>query len=327
MQDTLVYARASGYVRRWRVDIGDHVHAGDVLAELDTPEVAQQLKQSRATLEQQKAALEQAQANLAFAIATANRYKPLFEAGVISQQVAEQASAQAKVWQANVNAAEANIVAQAANVGQYQELVSYGHVLAPFEGTISERLVDVGSLVNAGSGTNVQPLFRLVAVDPMRVFVQVPQTYAPSVHVGDEATVTVRQYPGRGFSGKVTRTAGALDTTSRTLNTEMELPNPAHELFPGMYAEVTMTGTVAHPVVRVPSSAVIADGQGVHVATVDPSDRVHFATVRVGRDFGSVTELVDGLSGGEQVIVTPPASVAEGMAVQVMAHPSPPDGG
>jgi RND family efflux transporter MFP subunit len=327
MQDTLVYARASGYVRRWRVDIGDRVQTGDVLADLDTPEIAQQLKQSRATLQQQRAALAQAQANLAFALVTANRYEPLFHAGVVPKQVSDQANAQAKVWQANVHAAEANVVAQAANVGQYEELVSYGRVLAPFDGTISERLIDVGSLVNAGSGANGQPLFRLVAIDPMRVFVQVPQTYAPGVHVGDEATVTVRQYPGRGFSGKVTRTAGALDPTSRTLNTEVQVPNPKGELFPGMYAEVTMTGTVSHPVVRVPASAIIADSQGVHVAVVDPSSRVHLVTVQPGRDFGSVIELVDGLSGGEQVIVTPPASIAEGMPVQVTAHPSNADGG
>jgi membrane fusion protein (multidrug efflux system) len=326
-QDTLVYARASGYVRRWLVDIGDRVRNGDILAELDTPEIDQQLKQSRATLEQQQAALQQAQANLAFALVTANRYQPLFEAGVVPRQMSDQANAQAKVWQANVNAAEANIVAQTANVGQFEELVSYGRVLAPFDGTISERLIDVGSLVNAGSGTNGQPLFRLVAVDPMRVFVQVPQTYAPAVHVGDTASVTVRQYPGRGFAGKVTRTAGALDPTSRTLNTEIQVPNPAGELFPGMYGEATMTGTVSHAVVRVPSSAVIADAKGVHVAVVDPSGHVHLATVQPGRDFGSVIELVDGLSGGESVIVSPPAGVTEGMPVQVTAHPSSGDGG
>jgi membrane fusion protein (multidrug efflux system) len=327
MQDTLVYARANGYVRRWRVDIGDRVHDGDVLAELDTPEIDQQLKQSRATLQQQRAALAQAQANLAFALVTANRYQPLFEAGVVPKQLADQANAQAKIWQANVNAAEANIVAQAANVGQYAELVSYGRVLAPFDGTISERRIDVGSLVNAGSGANGQPLFRLVAIDPMRVFVQVPQTYAPGVHVGDAATVAVRQYPGRDFAGKVTRSAGALDPTSRTLNTEIQVPNRSGDLFPGMYAEVTMTGTVSHPVVRVPSSAVIADSQGVHVAVVDPSSRVHLTTVQPGRDFGSVIELVGGLSGGEQVVVSPLASVTDGMPVQVTAHPSSPDGG
>ena len=164
-------------------------------------------------------------------------------------------------------------------------------------------------------------------MDPMRVFVQVPQAYAPNVHTGEEARVSVRQYPGRAFSGKVTRTAGALDTTSRTLNTEIDVPNPAHELFPGMYAEVKMTGTVAHPVVRVPSSAVIADAQGVHVATVDPSSRVHLATVQVGRDFGSVTELVDGLSGGERIHRRPQRCIVDGMAVVVMAHPAAPDGG
>jgi membrane fusion protein, multidrug efflux system len=326
IEDTLVYSRANGYVRRWLVDIGDRVRAGDVLAELDTPEVDQQLKQSRAALSQQRAALAQAQANLDFALTTANRYQPLFEAGVVSRQITDQASAQAKVWQANVRAAEANIVAQAANVAQYEELVSYGRVTAPFDGAISERLIDVGSLVNAGSGANSQPLFHLVAIDPMRVFVQVPQTYAPSVHPGDAAAVAVRQYPGRKFAGKVTRMASALDPASRTLNTEIEVPNRSRELLPGMYAEVEMTAAVSHPVVRVPASAVIADAEGVHVAVVD-GGRVHLVTVRPGRDFGSVIELVEGLSGGEPVIVTPPTSVTEGTQVQVMARSSDADGG
>jgi membrane fusion protein, multidrug efflux system len=326
IQDTFVYARASGYVRRWLVDIGDRVRDGDVLAELETPEVDQQLKQSQAALSQQRAALAQAQANLDFALTTANRYQPLFEAGVVSKQITDQASAQAKVWQANVHAAEANIVAQAANVAQYEELVSYGRVTAPFDGAISERLIDVGSLVNAGSGANSQPLFHLVAIDPMRVFVQVPQTYAPSVQPGEAAEVAVRQYPGRKFAGRVTRMASALDPASRTLNTEIEVPNRGRELLPGMYAEVEMTAAVSHPVVRVPASAVIADAQGVHVAVVD-GGRVHLVRVRPGRDFGSVIELVEGLSGGEPLIVTPPTSVTEGTQVQVVARSSDADGG
>ncbi|MDB4996065.1 MAG: hypothetical protein JWM74_3497 [Myxococcaceae bacterium] len=320
-QQAAVNARATGYVRRFRVDIGDRVHTGDVLAELDTPELDQQLTQARAAVMQRLAALEQANANLDYARTTATREDALLAESLSSKQTNDQAHAQVKVWSANVNAAESDVAAAQANAAQFAQLVSFGHVVAPFDGRITQRNIDVGSLVTAGSaaGTStggVQPLFRIEAIDPIRVFVQVPQTFAPSVKETEVASVSIRQLPGRTFDGHVTRTAGTLDPASRTLNVEIDVPNPTSELLPGMIAQVTIAVAVSHRVVRVPSSAVITDARGVHVATVDPSGTVRLVAVTRGIDNGRDIDIVEGLSGGEQIMVNPGADVVDGMRVE-----------
>ena len=313
---TLVYARANGYVRHWLVDIGDRVRRGQLLIQLDTPELAQQLAQSRASLEQTMAALAQARANREYAVITARREAQLFAQLLISAQENDQAQTQAAVWDANVKAAEANVAAQRANVGQLEQLVSFGKVYAPFDGTITRRLVDVGTLVNAGAGSSAAALFEIASVDPMKAYVDVPQPFAPSVRVGSEAKVAVRSFRGRIFTGRVTRTAGALDPASRTLRTEVTLPNPKAELLSGMYVDVSLDVGVAHQVVRIPSSAIIADSRGVQVATVDAGGKVRLVPVTTGVDNGNTVEVVTGLSGGEQVIATPPSGVSDGMQVQ-----------
>jgi membrane fusion protein, multidrug efflux system len=314
-QQTFVNARANGYVRRWLVDIGDRVKTGQLLLQLETPEINQQLAQSRATLKQTIAALAQANANREYAHVTARREQQLFARLLISAQENDQAQTQAAVWDANVKAAQATVNAQRANVQQLEQLVSFGNVSAPYDGTITRRVVDVGTLVNAGAGTNATALFEIARTDPMRAFVDVPQTFAPSIHVGAEAKVTVRNFRGRVFTGRIVRTAGALDPASRTLRTQVDLPNPSGELFPGMYVDVSLDGAVSHQVVRLPSSAVIADSRGVHVAVVDGSGKVHLVAVTPGPDNGSTIDVVAGLSGGEQIIVTPPSSVTDGMQV------------
>lgn len=315
-QQTLVYARASGYVNRWLVDIGDRVKKGQLLLQLDTPELDKQLAQARASLSQTIAALAQAQSNRDLADITARREANLFAKMLISAQENDQAQTQADVWKANVNAAKANVAAQRANVGQLEQLVSFGKVYAPYDGTITRRLVDVGTLVNAGAGTNAAALFEIASTDPMQAYVDVPQVFAPSVRVGSEARIAVRNFRGRVFTGKVTRTAGALDPASRTLRTEVDLPNPKGELFAGMYVDVSLDVAVTHQVVRVPSSAIIADSRGVHVAVVDGSGKVHLVTVTTGLDNGTTIEVVAGLSGGEQVMTAPPGGVTDGMQVQ-----------
>ena len=315
-QQTLVYARASGYVSRWLVDIGDRVKKGQLLVQLDTPELDKQLAQARASLAQTIAALRQAQANRDLAKITARREAALFARLLISAQENDQAQTQAAVWEATVKAAQANVAAQRANVGQLEQLVSFGKVYAPYDGTITRRLVDVGTLVNAGAGSNAAALFQIASTDPMQAYVDVPQVFAPSVRVGSEAKIAVRNYRGRVFTGKVTRTAGALDPASRTLRTEIDLANPKGELFAGMYVDVSLDVAVTHQVVRVPSSAIIADSRGVHVAVVDGSGKVHLVAVTTGLDNGSTIELVAGLSGGEQVISAPPGGVTDGMQVQ-----------
>ncbi len=312
----MINARATGYVRRWRVDMGDRVRAGDVLADLDTPELDQQLQQARATLKQQQAALEQAVANRDFAKITASRQDVLVRQGLVAKQDADQADAQFKVGEANVHAGEANVAAAQASVRQLSQLVSFGHVVAPFDGRITQRTIDVGSLVIAGGAAGSLPLFQIEAIDPIRVFVQVPQAFAPSVKDAEVAGVTVRQIPERVFEGRVTRTAGTLDPALRTLNVEMDLPNPKGELLGGMYAEVTIAVAVAHRVVRVPSSAVITDARGVHVATVDGTGRVHLVEVVRGLDNGRDIDLIEGLVGGEQVITSPGGDVEDGARVE-----------
>jgi RND family efflux transporter MFP subunit len=318
-QQTLVYARASGYVSRWLVDIGDRVKKGQLLVQLDTPELDKQLSQARASLSQTIAALAQAQANRNYAYITARRETELFAQSLISAQENDQAQTQAAVWDANVNAAKANVAAQRANVGQLEQLVSFGKVYAPYDGIITRRLVDVGTLVNAGAGTNAQALFEIAATDPMQSYVDVPQVFAPSVRVGAEAKVSVRNFPGRAFKGRVTRTAGALDAASRTLRTEIDIPNPSGELFAGMFVQVSLDVAVSHKVVRVPSSALISDSRGVHVAVVDGSGKVSLVAVTPGLDNGNTIELVAGLSGGEQVISAPPSNVTDGMQVQAVS--------
>jgi len=317
-QQTLVYARASGYVNRWLVDIGDRVKKGQLLVQLDTPELDKQLAQARASLSQTIAALAQAEANREYANITARREAALFSRLLISAQENDQAQTQAAVWNANVNAAKANVAAQRATVGQLEQLVSFGKVYAPYDGTITRRLVDVGTLVNAGAGTTTAALFEIAATDPMQAYVDVPQPFAPSVRVGAEAKVAVRNFRGRVFSGRVTRTAGALDPASRTLRTEVDLPNPKGELFAGMYVDVSLDVAVSHQVVRVPSSAIIADARGVHVAVVDGAGKVRLVTVTTGLDNGTTIDLVAGLSGGEQVIAAPPGGLTDGMQVQAV---------
>jgi RND family efflux transporter MFP subunit len=312
----LINARATGYVTRWYVDIGDQVRAGDVLADLDTPELAQQLGQARASLDQQKAALEQANANRDYAKITASRQDVLVGQGLVAKQDDDQANAQLKVGEANVRAGQANVAAAEASVRQLSQLISFGHVVAPFDGRITQRTIDVGSLVIAGGAAGSLPLFRIEAIDPIRVFVQVPQAFAPSVKDSEAASVAVRELPGRAFTGQVTRTAGTLDPSSRTLNVEIDIPNPKGELLGGMYAEVSIAVAVAHRVVRVPSSAVIGDSRGVHVATVDGAGVVHLVAVTRGLDNGSDIDLVDGLVGGEQVVENPGGDVADGQRVQ-----------
>src|SRR6266851_1910167 len=318
-QQTLVYARANGYVSRWLVDIGDRVKKGQLLVQLDTPELDKQLTQAKASLTQTMAALAQAQANRDYAYITSKREAQLFAKSLISAQENDQALTQARVWDANVNAAKATVAAQRASVGQLEQLVSFGKVYAPYDGTITRRLVDVGTLVNAGAGANAAALFEIASTDPMEAFVDVPQVFAPSVRVGADAKIAVRNFRGRVFSGRVTRTAGALDAASRTLRTEVDLPNPKGELLAGMYVDVSLDVAVSHQVVRVPSSAIIADSRGVHVAVVDGTGKVQLVAVTTGLDNGTTIDVVTGLSGGEQVITAPPGGVTDGMQVQAVS--------
>lgn len=314
LEVTTIYPRASGYVRKWVVDIGDKVQEGQLLAEIDTPELDQQLEQANAQLAQAQAQVVQSKANRDFSKTNLERYRLLVPQGLAATQDLEQKQAQAQVDEANVNVAAAAAAAQEANIRRLLQLKSFGRVTAPFAGTITSRKVDRGALVTAGNAT---PLFTVAATDPVRVYVQVPQDAAPSVRAGAPATVHVRELPSAAFEAKVTRSAGALDPSSRTLNTEVRVPNPDGKLLVGMYAEVALTLPSPHRVFEVPSTAVLADARGVRVAVVTPEGKLHLVPVTIERDTGSTMLLASGLGGTERVVKLATADLAEGEPVTI----------
>ncbi|MCL2778665.1 MAG: efflux RND transporter periplasmic adaptor subunit [Polyangiaceae bacterium] len=313
LQETLVYPRASGYVRSWEVDIGAKVKEGALLVEIDTPELDQQLDQARAQLAQAEAGLVQAKANREFSVTNLERYKQLAPKGVASQQELDKQQAQSQVDDANVQVAQAAIDAALANTRRLTQLKSFAHVTAPFAGTINARMIERGQLVSPTSA-----LFRISATDPVRVFVQVPQDIAPSVKVDVPAQVSVREYPGRVFEGKVARSAGALDAASRTMNTEVRVPNDKGELLAGMYAQVALTLPSPHRVFELPPTALLNDSQGVRVGAVTEDNKIKMMPVVLERDNGSSIDISAGLSGNERLVRLVNAEIVEGRQVDVI---------
>ncbi len=308
-----INARANGYVKKWYVDIGDHVKESALLAELETPDLDQQIAQSRAQLTQAQANVQQAVANADFSKANLDRYTALTGQGLASQQDLDQKRAQAKVDEASVAVAKANVEAQRSSLGQLEQQKSFARVVAPFAGTITSRSVDVGALVTAGTGT---PLFTLVALDPVRVFVPVPQDVAPSVRIGSPADVSVREFPNRKFVGTITRSAGALDAASRTMNTEIRVPNADSALIAGMYAEVSLSLPNPHKVYQVPATAVFNDARGVRLAVVGPDDRVKMTKVVLERDTGPTVLVSSGIDETSRVVPIARAEITDGTVVE-----------
>jgi membrane fusion protein, multidrug efflux system len=314
LQETTLYPQTSGYIRNWNVDIGDKVKKGTLLAEIDTPELEQELRQARAQLEQMRASVVQARANNEFSRQALARYEQLTPAGLASEQDLEKQRAQAAVDSASISVATATVDAQKANIDRITKLQAFAKVTAPFDGIVTSRSIDVGALVTAGNGS---PLFKVTATDPVRVFVQVPQDMAPSVRRELVATVTIREYPGRNFQGTVARTSGALDSVSRTLTAEIRIPNPNNELLTGMYAQVSLSLPFAHKVYQVPPTALRDDASGLHVAIVRDDNTLHLAPVAIERDTGASIEIASGLDGGEHVVRLMQADLTEGLAVEV----------
>lgn len=313
LEETVVYSRASGYVRKWNVDIGDKVKAGAVLVEIETPELDQQLEQARAQLLQTQAALAQATANRDFSATNLNRYKQLTPQGITSQMELEQKQAQSAVDQANVKVAQAAIAAQEANVRRLVQEKSFSHVTAPFGGTVNSRTIERGALVSPTT-----PLFKISATDPVRVFVQVPQDIAPSVRIDVPAHVAVREYAGRVFEGTVARSAGSLDSASRTMNTEVRVPNPNNELLAGMYAQVSLTLPSPHRVLEVPATAVMNDASGLRVAIVGADGKVRLVAVVVERDTGATIEIASGIDESDRLVKLASAELSDGKSVEIV---------
>ena len=331
--DSPIYARASGYVKSWSADMGARVKTGQVLAEIEAPELDQQVNQAQATLEQSKAALEQAlanqeqgKANEELARVTAQRWKELQTRGVVSRQENDQYQAQYQMQVANLQALEkaiaaarGNISSSEANLARLKELQGFKLVRAPFDGVITARNTDIGALINAGNGGSAQELFHIAAVDKLRVFVNVPQAYTRAAGPGIPADLTLAEFPGRHFRGKVVRTAEAIDPATRTLLTEVDIDNPTGELRPGAYAEVHLTLPQGARALMLPVSALLFRSEGLRVGVVRQNGKVELVPITLGRDYGNEVEVVSGLSEKDQVIANPPDSLTSGSVVRVIS--------
>ena len=299
-----IYARANGYVRRWVVDIGAHVEQGQLLAELDTPEIERDLAQARAEL-------AQAEAARALAETTEKRWTEMRAAKTISPQEADEKVADLALKKATVEAARAK-------VQRLEETLGFDKITAPFAGTVTNRTLDVGQLVTAGAG---RELFHISQADKLRVFVRVPQNYARAITIGQSAEVTLTEVAGRIFEGKTVRTAGTLDAASRTLLTEVEVDNSKGDLLPGSYAQVRFKDAKPEPVLTIPSNALLFRIEGTMVGVVGAGNRVALKKVGIGRDFGSFVEVLDGITTKDRVIVNPPDALVDGSEVRPVEVP------
>lgn len=329
-----ILARADGYVERRLVDIGDRVKAGQLLARIDAPELSDQVTQAKASVGQAQAALEQANANVQqgktdteLARVMAQRSQHLVGRGAVSRQDDDQSQAQYNSKLAGLQSLEkaidvqrANIAAAQSNLARLEKMEAYCQVQAPFDGVITLRNVDVGALVN--SGTTL--LYRIAQMATLRTYVNVPQTYADSIHTGDAAALTVSNLPGRQFMGEVARTANALDPNSRTLLVEVRVPNENGVLLPGMYAQVDLRSVRSDPPLLVPSDAMIVRADGAQVAVVRSDHSLHLQKIEVGRDYGDRLEVLKGLRDGDIVVANPGDVAREGLKVDVVPKPAAP---
>lgn len=295
-----VAARAGGYLRRWTKDIGSRVQKGELLAEIESPELDQQLSQAVAARQQMAASLDLART-------TADRWEALRKRDAVSQQELEER-------RSGYTQARANLAAADANVQRLRELSAFKRLVAPFAGVITRRNVDIGDLID----TTGKPLFLLAQTDPLRVYVNVPQSYAQLVRVGQPVVVTQAELQGRSFRGQVARTAASIDAGTRTMQVEVALPNRDGALLPGAFVQVSMA-LAASGALSVPSNTLMFRGDGTRVAVVDGAGTVHLQPVRLGRNYGETVDVVEGLRGSERLVLNPSDSLADGDKVQVAA--------
>jgi RND family efflux transporter MFP subunit len=323
-----ILARADGYILRRLVDIGDHVKTGQTLAEIDVPEIEEQVRQAKASVDQAHASVDEAEANLeqgqsdlALAKLSSDRWNALVGRGAVSKQENDQYQTQYRSKIAGVHALEKAVAAQRnavsaaeANLARLEKLRGYRLVTAPFDGVITMRNVDTGALVNAGNTL----LYRVAQTDHLRIYLNVPQSYSSAVHPGQTAKVSVSNLPGRVFSGQVARTANSLDPSTRTLLTEVQLVNPG-VLEPGMYADVDLATTRLDRPMTIPANALVMRDNGSEVAVLGPGNITHFKRIQVERDYGDRLDVTSGLEVGETVIVNPGDTIVEGSKVDPVA--------
>ncbi len=299
-----IYARTSGYLTKWYVDIGGHVKAGQLLAEIETPEVDKQLEQAHADL-------ATAQANLKLAEITMNRDLGLLKDAIPKQDVDNAIGA--------FEADKAIVASQTANVKRLEQLVSFEKVFAPFDGVITTRNTDIGALINAGNGGISQQLFTLAETSTVRIFTNVPQIYSRSAVPGVVAQITLAEYPNRHFSGKVARNAESIDPAMRTLLTEIDVANATGELLPGAFAQVHLTLASKTPSLVLPVNSLLFRAEGLQAGVVREGGRVELVPIVIGKDYGTEVEVVSGIQEGDHVIVNPPDSLATGSIVRIAA--------
>jgi RND family efflux transporter MFP subunit len=297
-----IYARTNGYLKDWRTDIGTQVTKGQLLGEIEAPEVDQQLSQAQADL-------ATARANESLSVSTNERWKGLLATESVSKQDADEKAGDAAAKKAAADSA-------AANVSRLRELESFKRVVAPFSGVITARNTDIGALINAGQSTGTE-LFRIADTHKLRIYVQVPEAYAAVTSPGLEAELHFAEHPNKTFSAKTVRTSNALDPNLKTLQVELELDNATHEVFPGAYAEVHFKLPASAESLRLPANTVLFRAAGLQVATVDGQKRVKLKNIVQGRDFGNTIEILSGLQPDEVVILNPPDSLTDGTAVRI----------
>jgi RND family efflux transporter MFP subunit len=302
--DAPIYARTSGYLKRWYFDIGSHVKQGQLLAEIESPEVDQQLSQAQADL-------GTATANLHLSQLTANRYSDLIKQDAVSQQETDNAVSDLASKNTAVKSAQAN-------VDRLKQLVSFEKVYAPFDGVVTARNTDIGQLIDSGaSGGQARSLFQIAAINKLRVFVSVPQIYSQAATPGLAADLTFAEFPGQRFQGKLVRTSRSIDPTARTLNVEVDVDNAKGELLPGAYTEVHLKLKESIPTMTIPVSALLFRQEGLRIAVVKSDNTAELEPVTLGRDFGDVAEITTGLTGQERIISNPPDSIIDGERLNI----------
>ena len=302
-----IYARTSGYVRAWNADIGAHVKKGQLLAVIEAPEVDQELSHARAVL-------AQAQANLELATVTAARYRELIKSNSVSQQEVDNNNQ-------NLNSQTANVQAASADVGRLEQMQGFEKIYAPFDGVITARKTEVGDLINAGNSGLGAELFRISNITTMRVYVNVPEVYSEPMASGVRASMEIASLPNRQFTGTVARTSHAIGMNSRTLLTEVDVPNPKGDLFPGAYAQVHFHLSLKAIPLVLPGNTILFQAQGPQVGVVNSQNRVELRKVTLGRDFGNRVEILSGIGRQDEVIANPPDYLVNGMSVAVQPAP------
>jgi RND family efflux transporter MFP subunit len=303
--DTPIYARTSGYVKKWYVDIGAHVNQGQLLAIIETPEIDRQLEQARAEL-------QNAEANLQISEITAKRWQNLLKTNSVSQQETDQAVS-------DLGSKKALVASNQSNVDRLTQLQSFERIVAPFDGVITARNTDIGSLIQAGDNTTPKEIFHLASVQKLRIYISVPETQAADVKSGQKVDVTVDALPKDTFEGTIVRNSNAIDFNSRTLNVEVDVPNQSGRLLPGAYTIVHLKVPSSEGAVTVPSNALLFRAEGLRAAVVRDG-HVKLTPIKIGQDYGGTLEIVAGLNASDSVVINPADSLADGAAVKVRVN-------